>query len=108
MLRLIKGIRLILTLDCEQSARMTSESFDRHLDWSERIAVRMHNAFCRRSRQLEKQLRALHAALERNRSQLDTGSAQASLSPQALEKIRKTIRQSIHPKSGEISDDTIE
>lgn len=65
MIRFIQKIYLILTLDCEQSARLTSDSFDRELDWSERIANRLHRLICGKSRRLHHQLVALQENLDR-------------------------------------------
>ena len=55
-------IYLILTLDCEQSAKLTSDSFDRDLDWSEFLAAKLHRLICSKSRRLDRQLVQLHNA----------------------------------------------
>lgn len=60
-----RGLVLILTIKCEQSAQLVSESFDRELTWAERWAVRLHHRVCRSSRELAKQLRSLHAGATR-------------------------------------------
>jgi hypothetical protein len=65
MKNLFSAIYLILTLNCEQSARLTCESFERQLSRSERIALRAHQWVCRSSRELSRQLRAMDAALKR-------------------------------------------
>lgn len=55
---------LILTLDCEDSAELTSEGFDRPLDWAERTALVLHRMICGQSRRLHNQMEALHDKLE--------------------------------------------
>ena len=62
--RFLLKIYLILTLDCEQSAHLTSDSFDRDLDWSERVASALHRLICGKSRKLHHQLIALNETLE--------------------------------------------
>ena len=42
MIKFFRGLWLILTLDCEQSARLTSESFDRPLSRVEIQALWIH------------------------------------------------------------------
>jgi hypothetical protein len=56
-------IYLILTLDCEESAKLTSDSFDRDLDWSEYWAAKLHRLICSKSRKLNRQLVELNSAL---------------------------------------------
>lgn len=60
MKRFLLKIYLILTLDCEQSAHLTSDSFDPDLDWSERVASALHRLICGKSRKLHHQLIALN------------------------------------------------
>ena len=64
MIRLIKNIWFILTLDCEQSAALTSESFDRKLHWSESTAIYLHCLICKKSRRLNRQMIALDRRLQ--------------------------------------------
>ena len=92
MKHFFRGLYLILTLDCEQSARMTSESFERRLSCFERCAVRLHNAFCRRSRRLERQLRLFHQAVRRQHLELDVNEVAGHLSPESRARIRDRLR----------------
>ena len=94
MKRIFKGFRLILTLDCEHSARITSESFERKLFWYERCAVRLHNAFCLRSRRLEKQIKLLHQFVIRNRDRLDLDDLEIHLPPESRARIRQRLSES--------------
>ncbi len=59
---LFQAIKLILTLKCEQSARLVSDSLDRELGLAERWAVRGHHLGCRSCRRLRQQLLALNEA----------------------------------------------
>ena len=65
MKQIFHDIYLILTLDCEGSARLTSESIDRKLRWSEAIALKAHQLICAKSRKLDRQLLELHAGLRK-------------------------------------------
>ena len=63
MIQLIKNIWMILTLDCQGSAELTSESFDRELHWSEHLAIKLHCMICSKSRNLNRQLRVMDQKL---------------------------------------------
>ncbi len=85
-------IKLILTLACEESTRLVSESLDRDLPWGERWAVRLHAVCCRSCSGYRKQIELLREALRRYGS--DTGSpalAGASLSADAREKMIRAL-----------------
>ena len=47
---------MILTLDCEGSAQLSSDSLDRNLNWYERVAVSLHCMICKKSRILDRQI----------------------------------------------------
>ena len=55
---------MILTLDCEGSAELTSDSFDRKLTWAEKIAVQIHCLLCAKSRKLKHQMTSLNNRLD--------------------------------------------
>lgn len=63
MIQLAKSIWMILTLDCQGSAELTSQSFDRKLHWSENLAVKLHCMICSKSRRLNRQLRLMDQKL---------------------------------------------
>lgn len=92
MKSLLRGIKLILTLDCEGSARLTSEGFDRNLTIFERIAIRMHNAMCKKSRRLAHQLRKLNEALKNNNR---VEPSPAGLSPEAKQRIQALMEKEL-------------
>jgi len=93
MTKIIKGVFLILMLDCEQSARLTSESFDRPLSRWERWALRIHQACCSSSYRVARQMEMVARGLkERNESQQSLPALSESLSEEARDRIRQNLR----------------
>ena len=64
MKQFFQQLWLILSLDCEQSAHLTSESFDRPLTRAESVALTIHRLICAKSRRLNQQMIQLHRALQ--------------------------------------------
>ena len=62
---LVSDILQILTLDCRQSSLLLSESIDRPLRKSEKIALRMHTIGCWSCRRLKRQIMFIHEAARR-------------------------------------------
>lgn len=93
MIRLFKGIFLILMLDCEQSARLTSESLDRPLTRSERWALKIHQACCRSSHRVARQMEMVARALQERQGPEEVTLAADELSAEARERIRRNLRQ---------------
>ena len=92
----LKKIYLILTLYCAQSANLTSDSFDRDLDWSERVATKLHRMICSKSRKLNRQLTELNNALESGAKDGNGGEALAGIAnmPQSTkERIRARLKE---------------
>lgn len=89
-MKLLSKIYLILTLDCEQSAKLTSDAMDRPLDWSERIATVLHRMICAKSRRLHSQLNDLNNALEKSCSSLEYVP---DLSSEARQRMLEKIRE---------------
>lgn len=58
-------IKRILTLKCEESTRLVSESLDRDLSPGERWAVRLHALCCWSCRRFRKQIEVIRQAMER-------------------------------------------
>jgi len=97
---MLKAVRLILTLKCEQSTRLVSESRDRDLPFAERWAVRLHAVGCRSCRRYARQLRVIGVALKRYAGEFDgPAHAGAALSDEARERINRAIRSEIDPDS---------
>lgn len=84
-------VKLILTLSCEESARLVSESFDRDMPRGERVAVRLHALCCRSCRRYRKQLVFLSQAVRRMADAVTAPSARASLSPEVRERISRIL-----------------
>ena len=61
---LFKAIKLILTLNCQQSSRLISDSLDRERGWAEKLAVRGHHRGCRSCRKVREQLISLNQATQ--------------------------------------------
>ena len=82
----LKAIKLILTIKCEESTRLVSESLDRTLPRSERWALRLHAMCCRSCRRYRHQIHLLREAISER--SLEVG---ASLTPESRERIRLAI-----------------
>ena len=91
MKKAIKGLFLILMLDCEQSARLTSESFDRPLSRSEIWALRIHQFCCRSSHRVARQMEMIARAI-RDRDPADLNPGMEQMPQDARERIRKRLK----------------
>lgn len=91
MIRIIKGVILILMLDCEQSARLTSESFDRPLSRSERWALKIHQFCCRSSYRVARQMEMVSQALK-EKPDSDLMASSDRMSDDARDRIRQQLR----------------
>lgn len=88
--KLLSAVKLILTLKCEQSTRIVSESLDRKLSPTERWAVRLHYIGCWSCRRFGKQLRMMRDALQMHPART---SGDERLSPEAMSRIEDAIRK---------------
>jgi hypothetical protein len=93
MKRFVKSLGLILTLDCEQSARLTSESLDRPLNRAERWAVKLHRLICAQSRRLDNQITLLDQYLGNLLQNAESQQSVRRLSPQAKQRIRQKLAE---------------
>ncbi len=91
MKKLVAAVRLLLTLKCEESSHLVSESFDRDLSALERWAVRLHNIGCWSCRRFAQQIQLLREAMRSEGSY--TESENQKLSSEAIDRIRETIRR---------------
>ncbi len=91
----VRAVKLVLTLNCAQSARLVSDGYDRKLSRSERIALRAHLLVCTACRKLRRQLELVHLA-----AQADSAPG-GRLSPQQRARIAERIEgsQSGGPRS---------
>ena len=87
----LAALNLILTLKCEHSTRIVSESLDRDLSAVERWAVRLHYISCSSCRRFGEQVRQLRESFRLHSDQV---SDQQQLSPDALRRIEDAIRNS--------------
>jgi hypothetical protein len=85
----LKALWLILTIACEPSSRLASESFDRDLSLTERLAMRGHELVCRSCRRFHRQLVALREAIRRR--SLASAGLPESLSAEARRRIIQSL-----------------
>lgn len=89
-------LRLILYCQCQQASLLASESLDRKLSLSERIAVILHHGICTHCRRFAKQLRQLHKLIASAPAALRYSLAERldALSPVAKKRIAQAMRDS--------------
>ena len=89
MKKLLSAVKLLLTLKCEQSTHIVSQSLDRKLSAVERWAVRLHHISCYSCRRFAKQIRLLKDALKMYPGK--TGE-ELRLPAEAVQRIEEAIR----------------
>lgn len=82
----LKSILRILSLRCEEADRLMSDSLDRRLGRTERLALRGHLLVCRSCRRAGRQLRALRQAMRKTMDGVET------LSPEARDRMRAALK----------------
>ena len=90
-MKILSAIKLILTLHCDESSRLVSQSLDRDLSFSERWAVRLHRVGCWSCRRLARQLKFIRQAARTAGKPEIFGSHQLSEATRSriLERIRE-------------------
>lgn len=89
----LRAIKMLLTLRCEESARILSDASFRSLSPVERWSVRLHQVSCKRCRQLASQL-----------TQIDQAARSRVSQTQAMpEEMRQRIAQGLSKRGGEES-----
>lgn len=73
-------------LSCRHITRLISEALDRSLSWQQRLRVGIHLLGCSPCRRFRRAVRWLHGSLP-------TAASDASLSPQARERIRRVLEE---------------
>lgn len=68
----LRSLWRLLNLPCEGMARLASESLDRNLTRSERVALRLHVLYCMACRRYLRQLRLIRRALRQLAMRLET------------------------------------
>ncbi len=87
-MKLFSAMKLILTLRCEQSTQIVSDSLDRDLSFAERWAVRLHYIGCWSCRRFGRQIRQLRETLKMHPLKC---CEDAKLSDDAMQRIRDAI-----------------
>lgn len=87
-------LRLILYCQCQQASLLASESLDRKLSFSERMAMRMHQGVCAHCRRFAKQLQQLQTLIAKAPAALRQSLAGriGHLSPVAKRRIASAMR----------------
>jgi hypothetical protein len=85
---------MILTLSCDESSHLLSDSSDRRLNRVERLALRLHLVTCRNCRRFRRQLQLFREAIDRLvDGTVPESPAAASLSPEARRRIEDALRR---------------
>jgi hypothetical protein len=85
-------VKRVLTLCCDESTRLVSESLDRELPFGERLAVRLHALCCRSCRRCRKQFVFLRQALVRRMHDAEMAvPSRPALSGEARARIKRVL-----------------
>jgi hypothetical protein len=79
-------------LSCKEAARLVSEQLDRKLPFWRRASLRLHVFICRACTRYARQLRALDQAVSRKYREGFAAESPEHLSPQAIERIKTSLR----------------
>lgn len=82
-------------LTCKQASRLTSQSLDRPLSWSERMQLKFHLFICNACRRFNRQLRLLSDAVKRI-AHLTEHDHSIQLSTEAKQRITQAIEINNH------------
>jgi predicted anti-sigma-YlaC factor YlaD len=85
----------LLNLPCEGMSRLASESLDRELGRTERIALRSHLLYCVACRRYARQIRLLRTVLRRLAERLETN--QPLPGPGLTDEMRERIKRTLRP-----------
>ena len=80
----------VLFMSCRSFIRLTSAKYERPLRATERLRRAMHRAMCRICRTQERRMDQLHA-LAQELGHRAADEAEAKLSPQSIERLRKAM-----------------
>jgi len=81
-------------LSCKEAARLVSEQLDRKLPFWQRLGLRLHVFICRACSRYARQLRALDQAVSLRYREGFAAESPEHLSPQAIERIKTSLRSS--------------
>ena len=96
----LTAAKMVLTLVCDDSAHLLSDSLDRPLTHVERLALRLHLLICCNCRRFRRQIDFIHAAMHyaaggsaADKSPPQMASSIATLSAEARRRIADALRQ---------------
>ncbi len=87
----VKTLFHTISPSCRDAIRLQSEALDRPLSMSARMGLRLHLLLCRWCRRYGKQIRFLQQAARHCDTLTET--APARLSPEACERLKRSIRE---------------
>jgi len=81
-------------LSCAEVTRLVSESLDRRLPLSQRVAVRMHLTFCSACTRYRRQLLFIRQAVQQLEADIEKAASAVapSLTPEARERMKRSLR----------------
>jgi predicted anti-sigma-YlaC factor YlaD len=79
-------------LSCKEASRLVSQAQDRRLGWRERLALRLHLAFCDACREFSRQVAWLRQTL-RHFARRAEQDEKVKLSPEAAARIRRALHE---------------
>ena len=83
---------MLIMPNCKETARLVSDSMDRQLPLFKRMLVWMHLRMCRHCKRFEQQLLKMREISRHLNRHFETLDAAISLSAEARERIRETLR----------------
>jgi predicted anti-sigma-YlaC factor YlaD len=85
----------LLTVPCDEIAKLVSTSLDGDLPWTHRFAIKIHMLYCKACRRYRRQILLLRRTLQALGAALDDVKAppELSLPPEARERIRRSLTQ---------------
>lgn len=91
----LKSIARLLTLPCDEVARLVSESLDRPLPLPERAALRLHLVYCVACRRYRRQALFLRRVFDRLTPWSDHAATVGlpPLPPEVRERIKRALRE---------------
>jgi predicted anti-sigma-YlaC factor YlaD len=83
----------LLTLPCDEIAKLVSTSLDGELAWPHRFAIRSHLLYCKACRRYRRQILLLRRTLQALGADVDPTKVPPglSLTPEARERIRRSL-----------------
>ncbi len=94
VIRFFSGLKLILTLRCDESERLISKSMDGQLAFAQRWALRMHFVTCYVCRRFKRHLSILRDAAQLRAENLESElKVSPGLSPESRQRIATILER---------------